>query len=193
MIKKYSFFDGGDVEFEDTKSVKELIEYAFDTFNYYEPLGMDIVTIFQAHNSKSTEGWFTTDISRSCAEEIENRDELCFAYYLPNTFYFAEGGWGHHMRSLGNHPVIDNPVSLHLRFEGFNNTVVINGKYSFNDIIHYLQKGDYLPQNVKSLRINAINPQMPTYSIPLSDGVINVNLAEFEKKLPDSVTIIDIL
>jgi len=192
MIVKYHFFDGGDIEFDSTKSVKELIRYAFERWGYYEPLGMEIVTIFQAHHSKSSVGWFTTDTSRSCSEEIENCKELCFAYHLPYTFYFAEGGWGHHMAMLGNHPVINNPVSLHLRFNDFDNTVVINGGYSFGDIIRYLQKGDYLPENVNSLLVRAINPYMKPYLISLDDPIMKVALMEFEKALPDSVTIIDI-
>lgn len=193
MITKYCFFDGGELEFDNTKSVRELIEYAFEVFDYYEPLGMNIVTIFQAHHSKSSEGWFTTDTSRSCAEEIENCDELCFAYYLPDVFYFAEGGWGHHMKTLGNHPLIDDPVSLHLRFDEFDNTVVINGKYSFEDIINYLQEGDYLPDNVKTLLVRAINPYKEPYLIPLSDESIKLNLRVFEKILPNSVNIIEII
>lgn len=192
MINKYTFSDGGTIEFDDTKSVKELIEYAFDIFGYYEPLGMQIVTIFQTQHSKSSEGWFTSDTSRSCAEEIENCEDLCFAYYLPNVFYFAEGGWGHHMRTLGNHPIIDDPVSLHIRFDDFNNTVVINGNYSFSDIINYLQMGDYLPRNVKSLCVRAINPYREPYFISLKDPIIKSDLIGFERTLPDSVTIIEI-
>lgn len=53
MKNEYYFFDGGRVEFDDNKSVRELIRYAFDKFDYYEPLGMDIVTVFQSHNSKT--------------------------------------------------------------------------------------------------------------------------------------------
>ena len=49
-------------------------------FDYYEPAGMELVTIFQSHNSKTNVGWFTTDTSRSCEEEIEDTDWLCFAY-----------------------------------------------------------------------------------------------------------------
>lgn len=193
MVKKYSFFDGGELEFDDTKSVRELIECAFETFGYYEPLGINMVTLFQAHNPKSTEGWFTTDTSCSCVEEIQNRDELCFAYHLPNVFYFAEGGWGHHMKTLGNHPLIDDPVLLHIRFEGFNNSIVINGNYRFVDIIAFLQKGEYLPKSVKALLVRPINPYSEPYSISLSDSIIKSDLKEFEKNLPDSVTIIDII
>lgn len=193
MIQKYNFLGDGDIEFDDSKSVKELIAYAFETFDYYEPLGMEIVTIFQAHHSKSHKGWFTTDTSLSCAEEIENCDDLFFAYHMPGVFYFAEGGWGHHMRTLGNHPYIDSPVSLKLSFEDFKNTVVINGEYCFADVLRYLKSGGYVPNTVSFLKICAINPYMPPYTISLSDPIISAKLTEFSESLPDAVTIIEVL
>ena len=49
MKQKFFFFDGGEIEFDDRRSVKELIEYAFESFGYYEPMGMEIVTLFQAN------------------------------------------------------------------------------------------------------------------------------------------------
>ena len=42
MIQKYSFFNEDIIEFDDTRSVKELIQYAFEQFDYYEPAGMEI-------------------------------------------------------------------------------------------------------------------------------------------------------
>ena len=85
MIQKYTFCDGGTLEFDDSKSVKELIEYAFDTFGYYEPMGMDIVTLFQAHHPNTTTGWFTTDTTLRCADEIQNRENwFGQAFYVHN-------------------------------------------------------------------------------------------------------------
>ena len=73
MIKTYRFIcDSISFSFDDTKTVRELIDCAFEQFDYYEPAGMDLVTIFQCHHSKSNNGWFTRDTSRICAEEIEN-------------------------------------------------------------------------------------------------------------------------
>ena len=43
------------------------------------------------------------------------------------------------MLHLGNHPQIDNPVLLHLRFDDFDNSVVINGKYTFENIINFFE------------------------------------------------------
>ena len=49
ILKKYSEHS---LEFEDSKTVKELIEYAFEKFDYYEPFGMDSVTVFQMSSSR---------------------------------------------------------------------------------------------------------------------------------------------
>ena len=106
MIQTYHFFGEHSLEFEDSKTVKELIEYAFEKFDYYEPFGMDSVTVFQCHHPDSNYGWFTTNTKRRCVDEIVNRNELCFGYTIPGILYYAEGGWGHHMEQLGNHPVL---------------------------------------------------------------------------------------
>lgn len=183
MKQKYTFFDDGTIEFDDAKSVKELIAYAFNTFDYYEPMGMEIVTLFQAHHPDTNSGWFTTDITLSCAEEIRNCDELCFAYYLPNVFYFAEGGWGHHMPKLGNHPEIPNAVSLTIQFEDFNNTVVINGQYSFNDIICVLKRTEYIDSSCDSIEVIPIGCAYKSYLVPSSDPIMSMCLTDFVKKI----------
>jgi len=55
MIQKYRFSDGI-VEFEDSRTVRELIEFAFNQFDYYEPFGIEIVTLYQCHHPKSNYG-----------------------------------------------------------------------------------------------------------------------------------------
>lgn len=188
MMIKYTFFDGGTINFDDEKRVKDLIRYAFDEFEYFEPIGMEYVTIFQCHHSKTNTGWFTTDINNTCREEIENPDELCFAYHMPEVFYFAEGGWGHHMRELGNHPEIPNAVEIILRFTDFYNTVVINGKYCLNDIVHFLKKSEYISAASKMIRIIAVYGNLSSYLnnsyiIPLSDPIMNVKLSDFDEEI----------
>ncbi len=178
MIQKYVFFDGGSLEFDDSKSVRELIAYAFDTFGYYEPMGMDVVTLFQAHHPDTNTGWFTTDTTLRCADEILNRDELCFAYHLPNVFYFAEGGWGHHMPSLGNRPQIPDEVYLHLRFDGQENAIVINGRYTFADIVRFLKRNEYIDADCNEVRVSAVGAGR-SYTIPFSDPIMHLCLKEF--------------
>ena len=182
MIQKYTFHDGGTLEFDDSKSVKELIAYAFDTFGYYEPMGMDIVTLFQAYHPSSTTGWFTTDTTMRCADEIQDRDCLCFAYHLPNVFYFAEGGWGHHMRELGNRPPIPNEVRLCLRVEEKENTIVINGNYTFMDIVRALKQSEYIYENCNVVRVLPVGVGQ-SYSIPFSDPIMHMCLTEFVKNV----------
>ena len=79
MYRMFKFNLQEPLFFDDTKSIKELIHYAF---NEFEP------------QSRTSTGWFTTDTSRLCVDEIEDAKILCFAYHMPNVFYFAEGGWG---------------------------------------------------------------------------------------------------
>ena len=191
MDRVFKFMDEEPITFDDTRSVKELIRYAFDRFDYHEPAGMDIVTVFQPHARTDT-GWFTTDTSRSCKEEIENAEGLCFAYHMPNAFYFAEGGWGRHMPQLGNHPKIADPVILHLRFDEFDNAVVINGKYTFRQIVRFLKKTGYLDDGASSLQVCAFNPYQEPYSISFHSESMRLPLTEFEKTLPDSVVYLNI-
>lgn len=192
MIKKYSFIDNTTVEFDDSKTVRELLNQVFEVAGYYEPFGMGIVTLYQPHSTKSTEGWFTTDVDRSCSDEIENEDWLCIAYHKPGVFYFAEGGWGHHMISLGNHPHIENPVLLHLRFDDFDNSVVVAGKYTFADIINELRDKEYIPMNSSHLVIRAVNPYSNPRVIHFSDPIMRVTLDKFKASLPNAVVFIDI-
>lgn len=89
MIQTYKFFgENSSLEFDDSKTVKELLQYAFERFDYYEPFGMDTVTIYQSGHAH-----FTLDTSRKCYEEIKDPKGLCFAYYIPGFLYYAEGGW----------------------------------------------------------------------------------------------------
>ena len=139
---------------------------------------MEIVTVFQAHHSKTNTGWFTTHTDHICSKEIENPDELCFAYYLPDYFYFAEGGWGHHMIELGNHPRIPNPISIRLIFIDFNNTVVINGNCTFENIVGFLKKTEYLSDDCHYLQVHLVGNERRKYSIPFSDKMMRVALHE---------------
>ena len=186
MIKTYKFFGESPLEFEDSKTVKELIEYAFDKFDYYEPFGMDTVTVFQCHHPKSNKGWFTTDTKKKCTAEICNNDELCFAYYLPGFFYYAEGGWGHHMETLGNHPVFANPVSLNLRFEDFDHTVVFEGTHTFREVLDLLKEVGYIDASISKIRVNVLAYPRPSYSkyINLCNPILDAPMTKFESSLP---------
>ena len=192
MIRKYTFFDGGTVEFEDSGTVRALIAHAFEEFGYYEPLGMETVTVFQSHHSAGSTGWFTKDVDRTCAEEIENPEDLYFACHIPGVLFYAEGGWGHHMAALGNCPELPCPVSLRFRQEDFDHTLVMNGNLPLGQILEMLRQAEYLPEDGKGLTVRAVNPWQPPYEIGLEDPVLALPLGEFEKTLPDAVTILTV-
>lgn len=190
MIRKYRFDSEEPFEFDDSKTVKELVEYAFEKFDYYEPFGMNTVTVFQCSHSGSNEGWFTTDTSRRCADEIEDCENLCFAYNIPRDFYYAEGGWGHHMKSLGNHPILQNPVSLKLKFDDFVNTIVFRGTMTFNEVIDRFVKAGYI-ERPDRITVKMPSLQNSTYStyISIDDEIIGAPLTEFEASLPPEIII----
>lgn len=91
MYRMFKFNLQEPLFFDDTKSIKELIHYAFNEFDYYEPAGMEIVTLFQPQSRTST-GWFTTDTSRLCVDEIEDAEILCFAYHMYSILLKEDGG-----------------------------------------------------------------------------------------------------
>ena len=184
MIKRYKFAYCGDLYFDDSRTVKELIEYAAEKYDYYIPQGIEIATLFQAgHHSANDSGWFTHDVNRKCCDEIENCDHLCFAYYLPGVFYFAEGGWG--QRGLGNHPIIPDPVELNLRFEDFDNPVVINGNYCFADVVRFIQMTGYLTPYWNRLCVHLIGTSGGEYWVPVGDSRLQVKLLDLIRMIQE--------
>ena len=187
MNQKYTFFRGGTLEFDDQKSVKELITHAFDTFKCDKPIGIDCVTLFQAHHPDTFTGWFTTNVTSSCANEIKNPNELYFAYHLPNIFYYVEGGWGHHMKELGNRPQIDNEVSLKIRYKDLKNTVIVNGQYTFFDLINFLKSTKYITEDCRGIEVIPIGCAEKSYTLSFEDPITKVCLSEFENILEQRI------
>ena len=190
MLRTYEFYAEKPIQFDDERTVGELIQYAFDEFDYYEPFGMDIVTVFQSYHPDTSTGWFTTDKNKKLKDEIVTRDVLCFAYYIPGVFYFAEGGWGHHMRGLGNHPRLENPVALKLRLDDSSNdnTIVFAGNLTMNKIIDAFKRTEYIDKNLTEIKIY-IFCRMYAYEriYSLSDSIMDLPLTEFEKLLPNEL------
>ena len=182
MIQIYKFFgENSSLEFDDSKTVKELIQYAFEQFDYYEPFGMDTVTIYQSGHAH-----FTLDTSRKCSEEIKNLDGICFAYHIPNFLYYAEGGWGHHMPELSNHPVFNNPVSLKIKFEDFNHTVIFEGTHSFREVLKLLKRVGYIDESIERIKIQVLAYPNPNYTeyIDCHNPILDTPMIEFYKTLP---------
>ena len=184
MLQSYTFFDGGTIQFDDARPVSELIRAAFNAFGYYEPAGQDLVTVFQYHHPDTTTGWFTTDTGRLCRDEIVAPSTLCFAYYMPGVFYYAEGGWGHHMPELGNHPEISDAVSLALRFEGYDDRVVVNGNYHARDIADFLKRGGYIPADAKEMQAFGIGTGNICH-IPFGSPIMDLPLTQLEDALKE--------
>lgn len=180
MIKTYDFGGDGSLEFEDSKTVKELIQFAFDQFGYYEPFGMNSITIYQPDSAH-----FTLDTLKRCDEEIKDT-LLCFAYHIPGFLYYAEGGWGHHMIELPNHPVFQSPVPLKLKFEDFNHTVVFEGTHSFREVLNLLQQVGYIEDSISQIEIHVLAYPATNYSlyIDLCDSILDAPISEFKKTLP---------
>ena len=181
MIKTYKFFGENPLEFEDTKTVKELLQYALERFDYYEPFGMDTVTIYQSSHSH-----FTLDTNRKCSEEIKDLDGICFAYHIPNFLYYAEGGWGHHMTELSNHPVFNNPVSLKIKFEDFDHTVVFEGTHSFREVLNLLKRVGYIDEPIERIKIQVIAYPNPNYTkyIDCHNSSLDAPMIVFYKTFP---------
>lgn len=181
MIREYNFRGEIPLKFDDNKTVSELIKYAFDKFGYYEPLGMDCVTVYQCRRP-----YFVLDTSRLCCEEIEMPQDLCFAYYIPGFLYYAEGGWDDKMSELENHPVFNHPVSLNLQFFDFDNTVVFEGTHTFREVINLLKKVEYIDDTIQDIKVHVMAYPKPDFikHIDLSDPILDAPMIEFEKTLP---------
>ena len=182
MIQTYKFLgENSSLEFDDSKTVRELIQYAFEKFDYYEPFGMDTVTIYQTGFAH-----FTLDTSRKCYEEIKNPDGLCFAYHIPGFLYYTEGGWGHHMPELSNHPMFNDPISLKIKFEDFDHTVVFEGTHSFREVLNLLKRVGYIDESIERIKVQVLAYPNPNYTKHLNchDSILDAPMIEFQKTLP---------
>ena len=84
------------------------------------------------------------------------------------------------MTELENHPTIDNAVALKIRFDDFRNTVVINGMYTFNDIVNVLKRTAYLSNDCNYVEVIPVGCGTKSYLIPFSDPIMKARLMDFE-------------
>ena len=70
--------------------------------------------------------------------------------------------------------------------------VLRTGQYRVMDMIRYMQKHEYLTDDLRGIVIRAINPYKIPVTILMDDPVLRMSLTDFEKWLPDSVTIVEI-
>lgn len=179
MNRHYRFYDMEDVVFDDQKSVKELMEYVFEQSDYYEPAGMDIVTVYDA-----SKYYVVTDTSQKCADELNpsGNNGFCVAYLKQGKFFFAEGGWGHHMIEMNAVKLIDNPVDVKVVFDDFRNTVVINGALTLGEIFSFLCMTTYISPREKHFLIGELDFELsgsPTriYDVLSTEGATALSQA----------------
>ena len=154
MERLYRFFDMVDVVFDDERSVKELMEHVFEESGYYEPVGMDIVTVYDA-----SKYYVVTDTSKKCKDELNpfGNNGFTVAYLKKDAFFFAEGGWGHHMIDMNAAKLISNPINVKVIFDDFNNSVVINGNIKLGEIYSFLLDATYISSSESKFFVGDID------------------------------------
>ena len=144
-MQLYEIFDVGEIEFDENKTIAELVETAFEEYGYWEPAGMDMVTVYDIKSYR-----MILDRNSTCLEAGIG-DWLCIAYYKPNMFYYVEGGWGHHMIQMNAVDMIESPVSFQLRFGEFVGSPVINGNITLTSMFNFLKEADYIDEDCNTL------------------------------------------
>ena len=184
MLRSYNFLtDGGcSIRFDDQRPVSELMKALFDQLGYEEPFGMEIVTVFQPRTARGADGWFIRDPSLPCAEALDAQDDLLIAYHMPGVFYHVEGGFG---TRIGNHPDLEDSVSVQLVFEDFSGVVAIAGKYTVSDIVHALEETGYIRSGVRAVTLRTLSFSDDWHTaLPLFDASARLPLRELTDKYP---------
>lgn len=57
------------------------------------------------------------------------------------------------MQKLTNHPVLRNPISLKMKFEDFDHTVVYEGTHTFRDVFNLLKQVGYVETSISQIKI----------------------------------------
>lgn len=139
-MKLYDIFDIGKLEFDENKTIAELVETAFEEYGYWEPAGIELVTIYDAEHYN-----VVLDRNKTCKEAGLGK-KLCIAYFKPNTFFYVEGGWGHHMIQMNAVKYIDNPIWFQLIFDKFQGVPVINGNVTLRQMFKFLSNAGYIDE-----------------------------------------------
>lgn len=77
-------------------------------------------------------------------------------------------------------------MSLKLKFEEFNHTVVFEGTHSFRETLNLLKNTGYLEKNISQIKVHVLAYQKENYSqyIELSNPILDVSMVEFANSLP---------
>lgn len=123
------------------------METAFILYDYWEPAGLELVTIYDAENFN-----IVLDRNMTCKEACLG-NLLCIAYFKPNVFFYVEGGWGHQMIQMNAAKHIEDPVSFKLIFEDFNGSPVINGNITLRQLFAFLTDAGYIDEDCHMFEI----------------------------------------
>ena len=170
MERLYRFFDMEHVTFDDEKTVAELIAAVYAKSDCYEPMGMDAVTVYDAGQYR-----VVTDTSRKCKEELDpsHNNGFCLAYFKKGKFFFAEGGWGHHMTELCPPGWVDDPVCITLAFGDFESAVVINQALTLGEITAFLRNTAYIRSDECLFLVGErLEPPRKSYDVRTADGAL---------------------
>lgn len=114
MIKTYTFFNIRkkiEIDFDENRTVKELISAVYEKYGFEAKHGLDVVTIYDMKN-------YHVVTNRKNTLKKENVSSgLCFAYFKKGEFLYVEGGWGHHMIKMDAVSQIKEPFMFYMSFD----------------------------------------------------------------------------
>lgn len=156
-MKEYNFFDTEEkisILFDENKTISDLINAVFEKYDFYEPNGIECVTVYDMQGYH-----VVTNRMHTLAEEHLS-SELCFAYYLPGEFLYVEGGWGHHMIQMDACRSIKEPLMFEIEIN--KNTTKRNMVCSSEFTVQQLYNGLVAYFDDKRTRIEVYE----TYYVP---------------------------
>ncbi len=133
-MKSYEIFNMGIVHTDLRATIKDLVVSAYKKYDRNNIINFDNITVYDIKNYK-----IILDNNMSCAR-AKLGDKLCIAYFVPNKFYYVEGGWGCHMIDMNAKKFIPHPITFGFKGSGieFAGWPVINGNIRINEWIEFL-------------------------------------------------------
>ena len=175
MKRQYRFFDMEAVAFDDEGTVSELIRHVLMQSDRDVPMGLDSVTVYDAGQY-----CVVTDTSQKCKNVLEplGNNGFCLAFCKQGKFFFAEGGWGHHMMELCPPQAVEDPVSVTLAFGNFKSSIVINQGVTLGEMFVFLRDMGYItPAECRFLVGERLCPPQKEYDARTRDGALSLREA----------------
>ncbi len=143
IMKRFTFFNIHkriEIEFDENRSVAELISAVYEKYGIEAKNGIDGVTVYDMKN-------YHVVTNRKSSLKKENLSSgLCFAYFKKDKFLYVEGGWGHHMIKMDAVSKIREPFMFYMSFiKPLNDyAFVANKKMTVAELYGELVKGEYI-------------------------------------------------